>query len=173
MILFCLGVNKQADFQSLLTLYGREILHHAGLHDVRRPIQVAFILGIAVVSLLGVVLSLWLVRRWSWPCRFAAVGLGIQAAFLVVRATSFHNVDHLLGWRLGGLKINLLLESIGLVVMLWAAIAAGNRKVVSRQSSVGSWQLAMKRESQVESQVLCAWFFVNEERRTKNSTDDC
>jgi dipeptide/tripeptide permease len=122
-MLFALGVNKQADFQSLLTLYGRDILHQAGLHDVRRPIQVAFIAGVALVAVVSVALCLWMVRRWSWPCRFAAVGLGIQAAFVVVRAASFHHVDSLLRLRLGDLKINLLLESIGLFVILWSGIA--------------------------------------------------
>ncbi|MCX7396105.1 MAG: hypothetical protein NT138_00330 [Planctomycetales bacterium] len=122
-MLFALGVNKQADFQSLLSLYGREILRDAGLYDVRRPIQVAFIAGVAFVAVVSVALCLWLVRRWSWPCRFAAVGLGIQAAFVVVRAASFHHVDSLLRLRLGDLKINLLLESIGLFVILWSGIA--------------------------------------------------
>jgi hypothetical protein len=122
-MLFCLGVNKQADFQSLLTLYGRDILRDAGLYDVRRPIQIAFIAGVAFVAVLSVALCIWLVRQWSWPCRIAAVGLGIQAAFVVVRAASFHHVDTLLRMRLGDLKINLLLESIGLFVMLWSAMA--------------------------------------------------
>ena len=122
-MLFCLGVNKQADFQSLLTLYGREILHQVGLHDVRRPIQVAFIAGVALVAVVSVALCTWLVRRWSWPCRIAVAGLGIQAAFVVVRAASFHHVDSLLRIRLGSLKMNLLLESIGLFVILWSGIA--------------------------------------------------
>ena len=121
-MLFCLGVNKQADLQSLLTLYGRDLLRGAGLYDVRRPIQVAFILGVVVIATLIVLIALWLVRRWSWPCKFAAVGLGIQAAFIVVRATSFHHVDMLLRLRFGDLKINLLFESIGLMVILLAAM---------------------------------------------------
>ena len=107
----------------LLTLHGREILRDAGLHDIRRPIQVAFILGVAATAAGSVALGLWRARRWSWPCRFATLGLGLQAAFVVIRATSFHHVDTLLGLRLGDLKFNLLLESIGLVVILWAALA--------------------------------------------------
>ena len=127
-MLFCLGVNKQADFQSLLTLYGRDMLQQAGLYDVRRSIQVAFIIGVAVVACSGVMLCLWLARRWSWSCRVAAAGLGIQAAFIVSRAASFHHVDSLLGWQLGVLKINLLLESIGLVVVLSAAMGCWARR---------------------------------------------
>jgi len=122
LLLFCLGVNKQADLQSLLTLYGRDILRDAGLYDVRRPIQVVFILGVAAAASFSVGLGLWLVRQLSWSCQFAAVGLGIQAAFIVVRATSFHHADRLLGLQLGDLKINLMLESIGLLVMLWSAM---------------------------------------------------
>ena len=137
-MLFCLGINKQADFQSLLTLYGRDILRDAGLYDVRRPIQVAFIFGVAAAASCSVALCLWLVRRWSWPCKFAAAGLGIQAAFIVVRATSFHHVDRLIGLRLGDLKINLLLESIGLTLMLLSAMAAWAEE--NAESSVVSWQ---------------------------------
>ena len=121
-MLFCLGVNKQTDLQSLLTLYGPDLLRELDLYDVRRTIQVAFIVGVAAAAAGSVALGLWMARRWSWPCRFAAVGMGIQAAFIVIRATSFHHVDRLLGWRLGDLKFNLLLESIGLVVILMAVL---------------------------------------------------
>lgn len=123
-VLLLLGVNKQADFQTLLTLHGREILREAGLYDVRRPIQVAFILAVAAAAAASMVLGRWLTWRWSWPCRFATIGLGIQASFVVIRAASFHHVDTLVGLRFGDVKFNLLLESIGLNVILWAATTA-------------------------------------------------
>lgn len=120
--MICLGINKQADLQTLLTLYGRDILRTAGLYEVRRTIQVVFIIGVAVGACFSVMLCLWMARRWSWPCRFAAVGLGFQAAFIVIRAASFHHVDILLGTRMGQMQINLLLESIGLAVILSSAV---------------------------------------------------
>lgn len=124
MLMFCLGINKQADLQSLLTLYGRDAVRQAGLYDVRRIIQGAFILGIALAAFFSVALSLWFVRELSWPSRAATAGLGVQVAFVVIRAASFHHIDRLLGIRIADLKVNLILESIGLVVILLAAMAA-------------------------------------------------
>jgi hypothetical protein len=133
LLLFCLGINKQGDFQSLLTLYGRDILRQAGLYDVRRTIQVVFILGVAVIACSSVVVGLWYVRRLSWTSRAAALGLGLQAAFIVIRAASFHHLDVLLGARLGNLKLNLLFESIGLFMILIAAMCCWAQTRGSRQ----------------------------------------
>ncbi len=127
-IMFCLGINKQADLQSLLTLYGRELLKQAGLYEIHRQIQVMFIIGVMLTAALTSLSALWLARRWSWACRFAAVGLGFQAAFIVIRAASFHHVDILLGTRLGQMKINLLFEPVGLILVLMAAMAAWARQ---------------------------------------------
>jgi len=124
-LMFCLGVNKQADFQSLLTLYGRDLLRDAGLYESRRVIQVAFIVGVVGSASLITTSLLWITCTWSWPCRLAAVGVGLQAAFVVIRASSFHHVDRLLGIYIAQMKMNLALESIGLFMILWAAIARG------------------------------------------------
>ena len=126
-LMFCLGINKQADLQSLLTLYGRDMLRTAGLYDVRREIQVVFITGVMLVAALTSLSALWMARRWSWACRFAAVGLGFQAAFIVIRAASFHHVDRLLRFQLADIKMNLLLESVGLIVVLMAAMTASRK----------------------------------------------
>lgn len=120
-LLAFLGLNKQADFQSLLTLYGRDILRSLDLYDVRRTIQATFIAGVAMVASVSVVFCLWIVRRLQWPCQMATAGLTLQFAFVVIRAASFHHVDTLLGLQLGNLKLNLLFESVGLLAILLAA----------------------------------------------------
>ncbi len=124
-LLFCLGVNKQADFQSLLTLLGRDFVRRIGWYEDRRTLQFLFIVVLVVFSVLSVSLIVrWVSRcRWSWHYGLATVGLGIQAAFVVMRAASFHHVDTLLGMRLGELKLNLVFESIGLSVILLAAVS--------------------------------------------------
>ena len=121
-VLLLLGINKQADLQSLITMYGRDLIKYVGLYSVRRTFQIAFIALVAIIAMLSVSISLWAVCRWTWPCHLAAIGLGIQAAFLVIRAASFHHVDRLLGLRMADMKINLIVESIGLVLMLLAAV---------------------------------------------------
>ena len=62
-ILLLLGINKQADLQSLLTLYGRELVKQAGLYEIHRTLQVVFIAGVAVFACLAACISLWLVRH--------------------------------------------------------------------------------------------------------------
>lgn len=121
-LLLCLGVNKQADLQTLLTLYGRDVLRLTGQYEARRTIQIFFIIAAIFVAFGSVMAFFWVVQRLSWCCRAAAAGLALQMAFLVIRAASFHHVDILLGLRLGDLKLNLLLESMGLFVILQAAM---------------------------------------------------
>ena len=121
-MLLLLGINKQADLQSLITLNGRDLFKYFGLYSVRHTFQIVFIALVATVAMLSVLFCLWSVRRWTWPSHLAALGLGIQAAFIVIRAASFHHVDFLLGQRIADLKINLIVESIGLVWMLLAAV---------------------------------------------------
>ncbi len=124
--LLLLGINKQADLQSLLTLYGRDLVRQAGLYESHRRLQVVFIVGVAFVACLVAGTTIWLARRWSWQCRLASLGLALQSVFVVIRAASFHHVDVLLGQRMADLKINLILESIGLVLMLLAAVGRLN-----------------------------------------------
>ena len=121
-LLVCLGVNKQADFQSLLTLFGRDFLRSMDLYDVRRAIQATFVAGIAVIACTSIVACWWIVRRLSWHPQIATAGLALQSAFIMTRAASFHHVDTMLGLQLGNLKLNLLFESTGLLVILLAAI---------------------------------------------------
>ena len=125
-ILLLLGINKQADLQSLITLYGRDAFKQFGLYAVRHSFQIVFIALVALAAVLCVLFCMWAVRRWTWPSQLASVGLGIQAAFVVIRAASFHHVDRLLGLRMADLKINLIMESIGLVVLLLAAVGRLN-----------------------------------------------
>ncbi|MEQ9407220.1 MAG: hypothetical protein RIK87_05815 [Fuerstiella sp.] len=122
-LLGCLGVNKQADLQSLFTLLGRDLLRQADLYDHRRSFQLAFIAAVTFTAAGSIVTGIWLARRWSWPCRLATFGLVLQAAFVVVRAASFHHVDRLLGWQPGNVKFNLILESSGLLIILGSAAA--------------------------------------------------
>lgn len=143
-LLLLLGINKQADLQSLITLHGRDLFQYVGLYQVRRMFQIVFIALVAILALLCVLFGLWVVRRRSWPSHLAAIGLGFQAAFIVIRAASFHHIDYLLGQRIANLKINLLLESIGLVLMLLAAVGrlrrtAGHR-VTDRENTRANGQ---------------------------------
>ena len=110
------------------TLDGFGLVHRLRINPDTRHIPVVFITGVMLVAALVSLSALWMARRWSWACRFAAVGLGFQSAFIVIRAASFHHVDQLLRIQLAAIKMNLLLESVGLLLVLLAAMTAWARE---------------------------------------------
>lgn len=117
LLVFFLGINKQGDLQSFVTVYGREYVRDLGLYDERRGLQQLFIQAVAVSGGIGVLVFLFLMRRASWWTYLTIVGIATQVVFIIIRASSFHHVDHLLNVRLDelrGVKYNLVFESVGL-----------------------------------------------------------
>lgn len=119
LVMTLLGINKQLDLQTWFTQFGRDMALEHGWYQRRRMVQVVFI---GWLVLLGVVTHQWLfdwLKHLSHHARRAATGLLVLTIFVVVRATSFHHVDRLLGISLDGLRVNVLLElgGIGLIVL--------------------------------------------------------
>jgi hypothetical protein len=109
-----LGINKQLDLQSLLTQIGRDVLKANDLYGQRRPLQVGFIVAVALACASTVAVFLWAARDTQhrrWP---AVVGMVFILGFVVIRASSFHHVDLFLAARLGRLKWNWILELGGI-----------------------------------------------------------
>ena len=127
--MLALGVNKQLDLQSLLTMIARCHAQLSGWYDVRRIVQEAFIYliaaaGVVTLGLMALVLRGILGRIWP-----ALLGLGFVCLFVVVRAASFHHVDVLLGSFAGGIKLNWLLELPGPILV--ALVALRRRSAVT------------------------------------------
>jgi hypothetical protein len=123
--LFGLGVNKQLDLQSAFTELGRFLAKEQGWYDDRRTVQLAFIAVVLAAALIGLG---WLVRvSWKDVRRLwlAIVGAAGLAAFVAVRASSFHHVDILLGEQLLGLRWNGWLELGGIACLAVAAARFG------------------------------------------------
>ncbi|MCU0902972.1 MAG: isopropylmalate isomerase [Tabrizicola sp.] len=121
-----LGLNKQLDLQSLLTMIARCNAQLTGWYDIRRLVQEAFVVvvaagGLAVIGLLALLLRG--ITHRVWP---ALLGLGFVCGFVVIRAASFHHVDILLGSSAAGVKLNWLLELPGPVLV--ALVALRRRK---------------------------------------------
>lgn len=119
-----LGINKQLDLQTLFTQVGRDLALQYGWYAHRRVVQAIFI-GALLVT--GLVARLWLVQRLRGLdvyARRAASGLVVLGIFVLVRATSFHHVDVLLGFTLENIRLNVLLELGGIATI---AIAAWGR----------------------------------------------
>jgi hypothetical protein len=134
LILFFLGVNKQLDLQSALTELGRDLAQEQGWYDQRQGVQVLFIVLIAALGSAALGAIAWTaggVRGAARERLLALMGLVFLLAFVVVRASSFHNIDRLLGVQLGGVRLNGILELGGIgcvgVAALWSARAPSPR----------------------------------------------
>jgi hypothetical protein len=122
-----LGINKQLDLQTWLTLTGKRIAVAQGWYEKRRIVQALFILLVALGAIYCTLMAQRLVRR-NPELRTALVGFVCLAGFVLVRAASFHHVDSLINFRLGGMRMNWMLElgSIGILALgAWKAKNAG------------------------------------------------
>lgn len=121
MIVLC--VNKQLDLQSALTELARLYAHEQGWYSNRRQFQLAFVAAVPILGLTALAAMSVLIwhapKQTLWTC----VGAAGLMVFVAIRATSFHHVDEMLGWRFVGLRLNWVIEMGSLLL-----ISLGARK---------------------------------------------
>lgn len=110
MLLVLLAINKQLDLQSALTAAGRCMSLAQGWYDERGAVQMAFAAFIAGGAISVFALVLLSFRRHLRALFLVLTGLFILATFIVLRATSMHQMDVLIGARVLGLKMNWIIE---------------------------------------------------------------
>ncbi|OSZ75424.1 hypothetical protein CAP37_08400 [Hydrogenophaga sp. IBVHS1] len=116
-----LGINKQLDLQSAATELARMLAHEYGWYRNRRQYQEAFIAASAVLALTSLAALAVLAWNAPVPTLWACTGATGLTVFVGIRAASFHHIDEMLGWTLGGLPLNWLLEMGSLMVIGWSA----------------------------------------------------
>jgi hypothetical protein len=117
-----LGLNKQLYFQSLVTDLGRVIALHAGSYAQRRSFQGWAVLGVLVTA---AIFAGWLFCRFRrvWlRQRMLIAGLTLLLTLMIVRAISFHPVDVLLHTSAYGLRLSVVLELVGVLLIGGAAV---------------------------------------------------
>lgn len=120
-IFLALGLNKQLDLQTALTEIGRMLALREGWYGLRQSVQVNFILFVAA-SCMAIALVLVLLARHSpIPTWFALTGMMLVLGFVLIRAASFHHIDHFIGQEIIGLRWNWVLEMSGISVALLAS----------------------------------------------------
>jgi hypothetical protein len=120
--LLLLGINKQLDLQTWFTLTGKHLAQQTGWYAERRIAQAIFIFLIAGAGV-GLVLLLWgFARKRVRQYRLALSGTIFLGCFILIRAASFHHVDQMLGWQVGGLRMNHFLECGGIFLIALAAL---------------------------------------------------
>ena len=121
LVLIALGINKQLDLQSLFTQLGKDLARVQGWYGSRRIVQAAFIVSLGVLGAGGLGLILWRLRRSRRAVKVALAGCLILFCFILIRASSFHHMDRLIGWQFLGLRVNWLLELGSLALVASAA----------------------------------------------------
>lgn len=129
-LLFALGVNKQLDLQTWLTLAVRRVAIAQGWYEQRRPVQILFILGIAIGAAGGLAAVWWLIAKQIGELWLPLIGLCLLFAFVVIRAASFHHVDQFLHFKVAGVKMNWLFELSGIVIVGMGALQQSRREAV-------------------------------------------
>lgn len=109
-----LGINKQLDLQSLITVIGRQNAYEFGWYENRRAFQGALIAGLVVSGLAGGAWVYWYMRKHLKFFAWAGAGAVFLAVFIVVRAASFHHMDLLLRSEALGVRLNGLMELSGI-----------------------------------------------------------
>lgn len=112
-----LGVNKQLDLQTLFTASARYLALQSDWYGSRRQLQAAFI-GLVALAGMGAIVCLFvLFRKLLRRHALAIVGLCTLVVFVLVRATSFHYMDILIGKKIFGLYVNWILELGGILLI--------------------------------------------------------
>lgn len=127
---FALCINKQLDLQSLLTEVALVMAKEGGWYNQRRSVQEVSILLVAIIGGAGILSFTVLLRKANSAVRIAAIGFCFVLSFVVIRATSFHRVDLLIGEEVLGVRWNALLELPGILMISWGAytyVAAGRK----------------------------------------------
>ncbi|MDB4974754.1 MAG: hypothetical protein JWN48_3095 [Myxococcaceae bacterium] len=119
LILLLLGVNKQLDLQTFFTEVARDIARSQHWYEGRRPVQIAFILAIALLGTGSTIALAYTMRHVLSRVVGALVGMGALVAFVIIRAASFHHVDELL-FR-GRIRLNWVLELGGIAMIAISA----------------------------------------------------
>ncbi|WP_397568668.1 hypothetical protein [Schlesneria sp. T3-172] len=125
LIMVLLSLNKLFDLQSLITIYGRGLAKDQGWYSDRRTLQVALVAGAAAVSLVGLLVSLYLLRGHWRERTLAHFSLAFLLTLVTIRTTSYGPLDAFLyGLPTVGNRMNAGLELAGAVLVSIGALQA-------------------------------------------------
>jgi len=122
-LLLFLGFNKELDLQTSFTSTIKGIAWEQGWYAYGQRAQVLFLLAFAVVGLVVVAIIAWSIRRYWRSYLFLLLGMVAIFRFIAVRIASFYGI-YLpeLSRFTGGVRINWLLELIGVLLIAVAAL---------------------------------------------------
>jgi hypothetical protein len=134
-LFLALGINKQLDLQTALTEVGRMLAHSEGWYDQRQVVQLAFIVLIAIICVVGALMLLIWSRNAPAPTWLALIGTMFVLGFVLMRAASFHHMDRFLGERILGFRLNWILEIGGISLVLVGSEWRGKRRYAATKAA--------------------------------------
>lgn len=127
---FCLGINKQLDLQSAVTEMGRIVARRGNWYDARGSLQALFIGVVLVLAVISTFKLIAFAKDEAVHFVLPFIGVVVTVTFILVRATSFHDMDLFIGAELLGIRTNWLLEIGGISLVMggaWLRLAQGSR----------------------------------------------
>ncbi len=131
-----LGINKQLDFQTILTDTGRCVSQLEGWYDVRRNFQTTAILSGILLCTASLFAIKWRFSQISNRLRLAFLGLGFTALFVVIRAASFHHLDQFSLLKTLNIRFHSVLEILGILFVSLNAIFLTFKRFQRRRPSI-------------------------------------
>jgi hypothetical protein len=122
LLLVLLGLNKQIDLQTWLTDVGRRLARAQGWYEQRARVQAIFVGAVAVAGLWMLAFLLDRTREFLPRHALAFGGLVLLACFVILRTSSFHDVDRVLGWGVLGMRLSWALELLGITCVGLCAV---------------------------------------------------
>jgi len=93
LFLIFFGINKQMDFQTLITQIGREISISQGWYENRRSVHATFITIISLFSI-AILYAVVNIFKNSLPMiKTSLIGILILFLYYMIRASSFHHIN--------------------------------------------------------------------------------
>jgi hypothetical protein len=120
-LFLALGINKQLNLITAVTVFGRTVAYLHGWYDRRQPVQMVLIGLLAMSCILAVTMLLIWMRRAPIATWLALIGATMTLTFVLIRAVSYHYVDRFLFERILGLRWNWVIEIGGISVVLLAS----------------------------------------------------
>ncbi len=117
LIMIALGINKQLDLQSFFTASARYFAWQQGWYERRQVFQEFFIITIGILGVCGMSALIALYHNVIRLHALAIIGLCSLGVFVLIRASSFHNVDAFLGAQWLGIKANWGFELTGIALV--------------------------------------------------------
>ena len=116
-LMLFLAVNKQLDLQSYLTAVMREVAHSEGWYKSRRSVQRDAIIVLGLLAFLILSYLLYIIYHLPTPYKITLAGAICTFFFIGMRASSFHHMDFLVAQPVWGIKLHILIEISGGVIV--------------------------------------------------------